>query len=360
MGTEADAINKKAARERAALLRNLAEQAYRKLKAGMNLGGWEEHLSDLANQHGVSLQDLKTATRARFAKELGGMNGVQASAGGPTPGPLQVPSLPGNSKFAPSWESTLSLVREKEAVWPEWNLARANRTITINRILRLGTEPCTAVHIAAAALVDHIFFYSERSSEQPGPGNFEMHARTFQLLERFLGEAVSTNNPSGAASHTLISLDQQWSSLARDAKLNVIRRSQAELIRQAKRIDTITDINETEADPAAILRTAERIFANYTGLNEWQVLQDMLEVWFFQHIPTTELGSGQWSDGLKAGIVQRAVTLGLRPSADNVTLDRLAQHFLNLSPDEIELLLDRVRNELLNPPDVKPLWTRLP
>jgi hypothetical protein len=157
-----------------------------------------------------------------------------------------------------------------------------------------------------------------------------------------------------------MSLEQQWSSLARDEKLNAIRRSQAELIRQTKRIDTRTDINETEADPEVILRTAERIFEKYTGLNEWQVLQDMLEVWFFQHIPATELGSGQWSDGLKAGIVQRAVTLGLRPSADNVTLDRLAQHFLNLSPYEIERLLGRVRDELLNPPDVEPLWTRLP
>jgi hypothetical protein len=81
VGTEAGAINEKAAIERAALLRNLAEQAYRKLKAGMNLGGFEEYLSNLARQHRVPLQDIKAATRARSVNEFGDMKGVQASAG---------------------------------------------------------------------------------------------------------------------------------------------------------------------------------------------------------------------------------------------------------------------------------------
>ena len=367
VGAEADAINRKAAKEREKLLRNLAEQTYQKLKAGMNLGGWEESLSGLAEQHGVSLQELKTATRERFAKELGGMNGVQASAGGPTQGPLQVPSLLDDSEFVAHrrWNGALSLFRKIETVWPEktkwrWNLPRDIKNSTIEIMLILGTEPLTVVHIATTAMVNHILRHTGQFSNYPRPGNFEMHARTFQLLEHFLGEAVSTTNSSGAASHTPMSLEQQWSSLARDERLNVIRRSQAELIRQAKHFAIAIVLDKDKADPAVILDNLKRILDSNTASNEWQVLQDILEEWFFREIPREELGSGQWSDGVRAGIVQRAVTLGLRPSADNVTLDRLAQHFLNLSPYEIERLLGRVRDELLNPPDVEPLWTRLP
>jgi hypothetical protein len=157
-----------------------------------------------------------------------------------------------------------------------------------------------------------------------------------------------------------MSLEQQWSSLARDERLNVIRRSQAELIRQAKHFAIAIVLDKDKADPAVILDNLKRILDSNTASNEWQVLQDILEEWFFREIPREELGSGQWSDGVRAGIVQRAVTLGLRPSADNVTLDGLARHFANLRPAEITILLDRVSKELLIPPIVRPLSRRLP
>ena len=109
-----------------------------------------------------------------------------------------------------------------------------------------------------------------------------------------------------------------------------------------------------------ILGAVESAIKINPALNEWQVLQDRLEHWFKGQMTVRTKQGGEWSDSLNSAVVQRAVTLGLRPSADHETPSLLVHRFLALTPDEREGLLTRVENELLNlnPPSVKGRWMR--
>jgi hypothetical protein len=208
VGAPADGVNQRHMQEQAKLLQRLAEQAYDKLRAGMNLGDFQEYLRQLAETNGVSEAALKSAVRSFLTAKLQGLQGgaaVQASAGG---------DGGGSTSDMYALKEALKALREASPVNdPELDSARGVAR-QIASLTSANFSPQLQEKLAQAIL--------QKAKELAGPsgdvlskltemfdlqgGAFSTHVRP--ILEKLLGELQLESDP--VRQSVLQQLQKQW------------------------------------------------------------------------------------------------------------------------------------------------------